>query len=79
MLVEKSICDIDSKLVIRHETLKKIKHRIEILRQIHSAPSVYCQALVEVVRRKRFSSQFTQVNTLLELFTYVAADFGLII
>ena len=61
MYVEKSVCDCDNKLVIRHETLKKIGHRVEIIRQISHAPSVYCRALVEVVRRRRFSQRYSAV------------------
>ena len=61
MYVEKSICDLDNKLVIRHETLKKIRHRIEIIRQIFDSPTTYCSALVEVVRRRRFSQRYLLV------------------
>ena len=59
--MEKSICDLDNKLVIRHETLKKIRHRVEIIRQILDSPAVYCRALVEVVRRRRFSHAYQLV------------------
>jgi len=71
MYVEKSICDLDNKLVIRHETLRKIRHRLEIIRQIVDAPDVYCRALVEVVRRRRFSQQYSRVISLAFLLTYL--------
>jgi len=63
MYVEKSICDLDNRLIIRHETLKKIRHRVEIIRQIFDSPMLYCRALVEVVRRRRFSQRYSLVNT----------------
>ena len=62
--MEKSICDFDNKLVIRHETLKKIRHRVEIIRQVFHSPTVYCRALVEVVRRRRFSLQYSSVSVI---------------
>ena len=72
MYVEKSICDLDNKLVIRHETLKKIRHRVEIIRQIYDSPTIYCRALVEVVRRRRFSQRYLLVTI---LFTYLLCWF----
>ena len=69
MYVEKSICDLDNKLVIRHETLKKLRHRIEIIRQVLDSPTVYCRALVEVVRRRRFAQYYQLV--LRTTFTYL--------
>jgi len=63
MYVEKSVCDLDNRLIIRHETLKKIRHRVEIIRQIFDSPMLYCRALVEVVRRRRFSQRYSLVNT----------------
>ena len=69
MFVEKSICDLDNKLVIRHETLKKIRHRVEIIRQISDSPGVYCRALVEVVRRRTFSQRYLLVSLSLTVFS----------
>ena len=65
MFIEKSICDIDGKLVIHHETLKKLKRRLEIIQQTYDAPVVYAQAVHEVVRRRLFASQFLQVRATL--------------
>lgn len=61
MLVEKRICDIDGKLIIYHENLKRLRKRLEVLKQIHDAPNIYACLVVEVVRRRRFSSTFTEV------------------
>lgn len=58
MLVEKRICDVDGKLMIYHENLKRLKKRLDILKQIHEAPQVYAKLVVEVVRRRKFSTQF---------------------
>ncbi|XP_061175133.1 RB1-inducible coiled-coil protein 1-like [Saccostrea echinata] len=58
MLVEKRICDVDGKLMIYHENLKRLRKRLDILKQIHEAPQVYAKLVVEVVRRRKFSTQF---------------------
>lgn len=63
MLVEKRICDVDGKLMIYHENLKRLKKRLDILKQIHEAPQVYAKLVVEVVRRRKFSTQFLKVTT----------------
>ena len=62
MLVQKRIVDVDGKLMIYHENLKRLKKRLDILRQIHDAPTVYGQLVVEVVRRRQFSLQFSKVS-----------------
>ncbi|XP_033736937.1 RB1-inducible coiled-coil protein 1-like [Pecten maximus] len=60
MWVEKMICDVDGKLMIYHENLKRLRKRLDILRQIYEAPRVYAQLVVEVVRRKKFASFFSK-------------------
>ena len=62
MFVEKSVCDVDSKLMIHHETLKKLKRKLEIIHQMAEAPYVYASAIVEVVRRKIFTTRFLDVS-----------------
>jgi hypothetical protein len=62
MLVEKRICDVDGKLIIYHENLKRLRKRLEVLKQIHDAPNIYAFLVVEVVRRRKFSSTFTEVG-----------------
>ncbi|CAH1774266.1 unnamed protein product [Owenia fusiformis] len=60
MYVEKQVCDIDNKLVIHHENLKKTRRKLEIIKQMHDAPNVYVSAVKEVVRRKWFSTNFLE-------------------
>ncbi|XP_070556941.1 RB1-inducible coiled-coil protein 1-like [Ptychodera flava] len=63
MYVEKQISDIDSKMVIYHENLKRLRRRLEVVEQIDMAPRLYAMAVVEVYRRKLFSSKFMQWAT----------------
>ncbi|KAK3089239.1 hypothetical protein FSP39_002034 [Pinctada imbricata] len=60
MLVQKRIVDVDGKLMIYNENLKRLRKRLDILKQIHDAPEVYAQLVVEVVRRREFSVQFSK-------------------
>ncbi|XP_028403740.1 RB1-inducible coiled-coil protein 1-like [Dendronephthya gigantea] len=60
MMIEKNICDCDNKLVMYHESMKRMKKRVEILEQIKDAPRIYAMTVKEVVRRREFSSQFSK-------------------
>ena len=44
------------------EQLKRIKLQVEIMMQIHNAPRMYSEAVVEVVRRKQFATTFLEVR-----------------
>ncbi|EDV24982.1 uncharacterized protein TRIADDRAFT_56455 [Trichoplax adhaerens] len=55
IVMERSICECDSKLVIHHQTLKHLRHRLSILEQIRSSPEVYLRLLSETVHRWEFS------------------------
>ena len=56
--VESKIMDIDCKLIMYHESLKRLKRHLEVLQQIHLAPEMYMSAISEVVRRRTFSQSF---------------------
>ncbi|BES88329.1 Autophagy-related protein 11 [Nesidiocoris tenuis] len=58
MFVESRILEVDSKLVMYHESIKRLQRQLEVISQIHSAPSVYLSAVAEVVRRRTFSQAF---------------------
>lgn len=60
MYVERTMCDVDNKLVIYHENLKRLRRHLEVVQQIHLAPRVYLLSIAEVVRRKLFSRNFMQ-------------------
>lgn len=58
MYVENKMMEVDSKLVIYNEGLKRLKRHSEVLQQIHLAPQMYMNAVAEVVRRRTFSQAF---------------------
>ncbi|XP_023233220.1 RB1-inducible coiled-coil protein 1-like [Centruroides sculpturatus] len=61
MFVEKTICDVENRLMMYHDILKRLKKYLEVVEQIHLAPKVYLTAVAEVVRRRNFSRLFVQV------------------
>ena len=46
------------KLILYHEELRRLSRRLEVMEQLHLAPSIYLATLVEVVRRRSFSQQY---------------------
>ncbi|XP_065069934.1 RB1-inducible coiled-coil protein 1-like isoform X2 [Rhopilema esculentum] len=60
MFVEHSICNYDSKLLVFHESLRKMNRRLEVLEQVFEAPRMYVLAVLEILRRKSFSAQFLE-------------------
>ncbi|XP_076341080.1 RB1-inducible coiled-coil protein 1-like [Tachypleus tridentatus] len=60
MYIEGKISDLDNKLSIYHENLKRLKRHLDVVEQIHLTPQVYIAAVVEVVRRRKFSTEFLQ-------------------
>ena len=46
------------KLILYHEELRRLSRRLEVMEQLHLAPSIYLATLVEVVRRRSFSHQY---------------------
>lgn len=60
MFVEKKLSDVDAKMLIYRESIRRLKKHLEMIQQVHIAPRLYISAVVEVVRRKYFSSAFLQ-------------------
>ncbi|XP_014479302.1 PREDICTED: RB1-inducible coiled-coil protein 1 isoform X4 [Dinoponera quadriceps] len=58
MYVENKMMEVDSKLVMYNESLKRLRRHLEVLQQIHLAPQMYMSAVAEVVRRRTFSQAF---------------------
>lgn len=58
MYVENKMMEMDGKLVMYHESLKRLRRHLEVLQQIHLAPQMYMNAVAEVVRRRTFSQAF---------------------
>ncbi|XP_030375795.1 RB1-inducible coiled-coil protein 1 [Scaptodrosophila lebanonensis] len=56
--IENGMSEFDNRLLFYHRCLKRAERHINIIEQIHRAPSTYVAAVTEVVRRKIFSDEF---------------------
>ncbi|XP_075213216.1 autophagy-related 17 isoform X2 [Lycorma delicatula] len=58
MYVENRICEMDAKLLMHQENIKRLREHFQLIQQLHIAPRVYLSAVAEVVRRRTFSQAF---------------------
>ncbi|XP_034484729.1 RB1-inducible coiled-coil protein 1 isoform X2 [Drosophila innubila] len=56
--IENGMSDFDNRLLFYLRCLRRAERHINIIEQIHRAPSTYVAAVTEVVRRKIFSDEF---------------------
>ncbi|XP_050307450.1 RB1-inducible coiled-coil protein 1 isoform X2 [Anthonomus grandis grandis] len=56
--IENKLWELDSLLVYFHEHLQRLRQHLKIFEQLHLAPLVYMNAVIEVVRRRTFSQLF---------------------
>ena len=57
-VLQRQMAEHAQKLVLYHEELRRLSRRLEVMEQLHLAPSIYLATLVEVVRRRSFSQQY---------------------
>jgi len=58
MYIQKQMAENGQQLVLYHEELRRLSRRLEVLEQLHLAPSIYLATVVEVVRRRSFSQKY---------------------
>lgn len=58
---ENKLSELDNRLMFYNRGLKRIERHLIIIEQIHRAPSLYINAVNEVVRRRTFSNAFLMV------------------
>ncbi|KAL1494677.1 hypothetical protein ABEB36_010242 [Hypothenemus hampei] len=56
--VQDKIWELNSLLMYFHEHLQRLRKHLEVFQQLHLAPLIYVNAVVEVVRRRSFSQMF---------------------
>lgn len=64
--VEEKIWELDSLLVYFNEHLQRLRKHLEVFQQVHHAPGIYMNAIVEVVRRRAFSQLFLTASHYLD-------------
>lgn len=58
MFIQRQMAENGQQLVLYHEELRRLSRRLEVMEQLHLAPSIYLATVVEVVRRRSFSQQY---------------------
>ncbi|XP_024214865.1 RB1-inducible coiled-coil protein 1 isoform X2 [Halyomorpha halys] len=58
MFTECRINELEMKLMMYRECLKRLRKQLTVLQQLHMAPSVYMTTVSEIVRRRAFSQAF---------------------
>lgn len=79
MLVENKVQDVDGRMLMYHESVKKLGQHLEVLEQLHTAPSMYLSAVAEVVRRRAFSQAFLSVRVFFSNLKYLLNTLFLLI
>lgn len=70
--VQNQMADVQQLLMLHSEELKRLEKRLQVMEQLHLAPSMYLATAVEVVRRRAFSRSFLQKsNCLADKFSQV--------
>jgi RB1-inducible coiled-coil protein 1 len=65
MFIQRQMAESGQELLLYYEELKRLSRRLEVMEQLHLAPSMYLATVVEVVRRKSFSDHFMRKSSLL--------------
>lgn len=60
--LESRMSELDSKMLFYNRSLHRVQRHLDVIEQIHDAPSMYVQAISEVIRRKTFSTCFVKVS-----------------
>ncbi|XP_057371182.1 LOW QUALITY PROTEIN: RB1-inducible coiled-coil protein 1-like [Daphnia carinata] len=60
MFVQRQLNEVYERLNLQNENLRRLRRHFDLLRQLHQAPNVYLRSMVEIVRRKHFSTKFIE-------------------
>ena len=55
---QNKISEVGQSIVMHVEELKRLLRKLDVIEQIHMAPSIYLATAVEVVRRRAFTEQY---------------------
>ena len=58
MFIQNQISEVGQLLIMHVEELKRLRKKLDVIEQIHMAPSIYLATAVEVVRRRSFSDHY---------------------
>ena len=62
MYIEKKIMEMDNSLIMNHENIKRLCQQMNVLEQVHHAPSIYIASITEIARRQSFTKDYMNVS-----------------
>lgn len=62
VIMQGKYVEMDSKVVHSYQKLNLLKRHLDVLQQVHTAPSLYLSSVVEVVRRRKLSQALLLVR-----------------
>ncbi len=58
VFIQNQISEVGQTMVMYAEELRRLRRKLDVIEQIHMAPSIYMATAVEVVRRRAFSEHY---------------------
>ena len=58
VFIQNQVSEVGQLIMMHVEELRRLKRKLDVVEQIHMAPSIYLATAVEVVRRRAFSQQY---------------------
>ena len=58
VFIQNQMAEVNQLLLLHSEELRRLKRKLEVVEQLHLAPTMYMATVLEVVRRKAFSKHF---------------------
>ncbi len=72
VFVQNKMSEVVQKLVMHKEELSRLRRKLDVIEQVHLAPSIYMATAVEVVRRRAFAEQYSlKATSLAEKFSQI--------
>lgn len=65
MNVEKRMLEASERIMMIREKIRRLKLQMDVVRQIHQAPQLYVDAVIEVIRRRSFASKYHEWTVLI--------------
>lgn len=74
MSVEKRMLEASERIMMFREKIRRLKLQMDVVRQIHDAPQLYVDSVIEVIRRRSFASKYHEWTLLISGDSYAVHE-----
>lgn len=67
IVIENKVSDVEAIMLLYSDSIKLTREYLDVVEQLHNTPTLYFNAVAEVVRRRIFSQALLIVSKVLEL------------